>query len=225
LSQDSKYLSEFDPVKSRGHERRFALSLEWVEPLLCPGEVVFDFGQSLEECPFDQAVRRLFPGVVLHTTGDADLRYRLTTACDSVHGVVAMEILEHMKDRQEDELAVYSQSGIRNLLAEALRILKPGGWLLLTTPNLSRYTCAWNLVRGERAEWCHAHVREFGYAELLRFVISAGFIIEKAATVDVWETLPCPEELVAVMDRLCPEIPRGDCTFMLARKPEDAQCD
>ena len=224
------YLAEFDPRQCGGHELRYARSLEWLEPLLLPGAVVYDFGRGsyggstglygsgAEEWPFNAAVRRLFP-VTLHSTGAADLRYPLLLPDAACDGVLAMETVEHMKDREED-VDTFRYSGVRNLLAEAFRLLRPGGWLFLTTPNGSQYGCAWRLLCGHSALWGLDHVREFGYCEIQQFVRDAGFTIERGDALDVWEKLECPPILSNLMDQLRPDLPRGDCTFLVARKPQ-----
>jgi SAM-dependent methyltransferase len=219
-----KYLAEFDPAQCGGHALRYAMSLQWLEPLLTPGAVVLDFGRGScpgqsAVCPFDAVLPRLFP-VDLRGSGKADLRYPLPIDGETADGVLLMETIEHLKDREESDVENFGYSGIRNVLSEARRILKPDGWLFLTTPNLSRYTCAWNLVRGESAHWVLAHCHEFGYCELQRFLTDAGFTIERIETPAVWEPLECPHILKAVMEHLAPDVPRGDCIFVLARKPE-----
>lgn len=223
-----QYLHLFDPAKCGGHEKRYALSLEWIVPLEnaqnfdddpCPN-IIIDFGQNIDEAPFDLALHQLLP-VLVRSTGKQDLRYPTNLADNNYAGVCAMEILEHMKDRVEDRIDEMCYSGIRNLLAEAFRILRPGGWMFLSTPNLSQYGCAWRLIRGDAANWNLCHAREFGFLELQQFVAEAGFSIERIAAVNVWDPLPCPGELAVLMDRLCPAVPHdGDCIFLIARKPE-----
>lgn len=214
-----KYLDQFDHAKCHGHEGRFALSLTWIESLLVSGALVYDFGQNGGDNPFNQVLARLFP-VSLHTTGEADLRHRLPIADATADGCTVMETLEHVKDRVEDPVDVFTYSGIRNCLAEACRILKPGGWMFLSTPNACQYGTIWRLVRGEASNWCLAHLREFGWCELQQFVTEAGFRIERIEAVTVWDPLECPHVLKAVVEHLAPDVPRGDCIFLLARKPE-----
>ncbi len=217
-----KFAQYFDEACCHGHAKRFALSLEWLEPLLTPGSVVYDFGQDLEHCPLETVVRRLFPQVTLLTTGDADVRYPVPVPDAVADGVCVCEILEHMKDRTEDRVDEFTHSGIRNILSEAFRVLKPGGWAFFSTPNGSQYGCAWRLVRGGSPLWCDVHTHEYAWDEFRWFVTTAGFRIERIEAVNVWEELECPQELRDVMDRLCPDVQRGHCIFCLARKPEAA---
>ncbi|MGA2035868.1 MAG: methyltransferase domain-containing protein [Thermoguttaceae bacterium] len=210
-----KYLEEFDAAECGGHARRYAVSLEWIEPLLLPGAVIYQTGRGF--CPFDLAARRLFP-IDLRSTGQSDLRYPLPLAAEIADGIFCMETIEHIDDPADCDGEMFHDAGIHNLLSECHRILKPGGWLFLTTPNANQYGCAWRLVKGDSPRWCNGHIRELGYWELLHFVRRAGFGVERIETRDVWEDLPCPTELRQAMDRLAPGVPRGHCVFMLARK-------
>jgi len=214
-----KYLAAFNPDECKGHERRFALTLEWLEPLLIQDAAVFDFGADMERNVFDVALRRLFPQIQLRNTSSNDLRLPLPIVPAIADGVLVMEVLEHMKDRPTDPVDTLCYTGVRTVLQEALRLLKPGGWMFLSTPNASQYGTAWRLVRGGSTSWCEAHQHEFGWHELLWWVTNTGFVIERAEAVNVWEELECPQELRDVMDRLCPDMPRGHCSFILARKP------
>jgi SAM-dependent methyltransferase len=218
-----KFTDWFDADYCHGHDSRFAESVAWMEPHLRPGAEVVDFGRGLEENPFDTAIRKGFPDVRWRTTGDADLRYPLPHATASVDGVCLMEVIEHLRDRDESPADFWEYSGIKNCLSEAFRILKPGGWAFLSTPNGSRYTCAWNVVRGESPAWVRAHVRELGFCEFTTLLAEAGFVVERIQTLDVFDHQDYPAELAAVMDAICPYVPRGHSIFCLARKPESAR--
>jgi len=219
-----RFLSEFDGLDCKGHERRFAASLDWITPLLLPEAVVYDFGQGLDGCPFTRVVQRMFPLVDLRNTGAADLRFPIPVPDSCADVALAMEIIEHMKDRETDAVDQYCFSGVKNLLAEAYRVLRPGGALFLSTPNGSQYTTAWRLIRGDGSTWYYAHIHEFGFNELQSVVGAAGFVIQRIEAVDVWEPQDCPHLLRAMMEHLAPAIPRGDCLFLLACKPEVTPC-
>lgn len=217
-----QYLDLFDPGRCQGHETRFAASLQWLAPCLTAGAIWYDFGRGQENCPLTTAIRRHFPAVDWRTTGDADLRYPLPLPDACCEAVCATEILEHMQDPPEDPPHTFFYHGVTNLLSEALRIVRPGGRLFLTTPNHSQYGCAWRLVSGGTSLWNYAHVHEFGWHELRHFITTAGWQIDRMETVDVWEDLPCPAELREVIDRLAPDVPRGHCIFALCRRPAAA---
>jgi hypothetical protein len=209
----------FNDAYCSGHAKRFALSMQIIGPRLADGGVVYDFGQGVAGCPFNQEAKRRYPNVDLRDTGSADLRYPLDVAEGIADGVLAMEIVEHMRDRDDDPIDTFSGSGAKNLLVEAFRILRPGGWLFLTTPNGSQYGCAWRLVSGHGSRWVDDHVREFGWWEIQRDVEAAGFKIESATALDVYESQFCDPALKLTMDFLRPNVPRGDCIFIIAIRP------
>ena len=123
-----------------------------------------------------------------------------------------------MKDRAEDDVTMFTYSGIRNLLSECFRILRPGGWLFLSTPNLASLGCLWTHLQGDAAHWHKPHVRELGPEELRWFLEQAGFHLARLEGVDVWPARDCPPELAALALRLAPQVPRADCLFVLAEK-------
>jgi SAM-dependent methyltransferase len=213
-----KYQAETITEQSPGGDGRYALALEWIEPLVQARAVVYDLGQNMQDNPFDRHVRRLFD-VDLRGTGDADLRYPFPIADGVADGVIAMEILEHMKDRREDPLQTFCYSGAKTLLRESYRILKPGGWFLLTTPNLCQYAAIWGLARGESPAWVE-YQREYAWREIAPLLEAAGFRIERLQAVLPHYEEQCPPEFAAVLDQLCPDVPRLPVIFALARKPE-----
>jgi SAM-dependent methyltransferase len=212
-----KYQSETITEQSPGGDGRYALALEWIEPLVLPKAVVYDLGQNMENNVFDRHDRRLF-GVDLRGTGDADLRYPFPIASDAADGVIAMEILEHMKDRTDDPLQTFCYSGAKTLLCESFRILKPGGWFLLTTPNLSQYAAVWRLACGDAPAWVE-HCREYAWNEISPMLLKVGFQIEQIESVLPFYEEQCPAEFANLLDRLCPNVPRLPVIFALSRKP------
>lgn len=91
----------------------------------------------------------------------------------SFDGLFAGEILEHLPRPEE-------------ALWEWNRVLKPGGTLILTTPNRERRT---NMLNRENWPYSPDHLREFGFAELNREMLPrAGFkpIKKKGIYLELW---------------------------------------
>src|SRR4029450_9844007 len=76
----------------------------------------------------------------------------------------AGELIEHLADP-------------RSGLAEFQRVLKPGGILILTTPNRLRLA---NVVDGSERPYSPDHLSELSYDELQRMLPEQGFAVEQA---------------------------------------------
>lgn len=87
--------------------------------------------------------------------------------------VLALEIIEHMP-KTRGEL----------LLKEIMRVLKPGGKLILCTPNKFSQEGLWGYYWGEKIRkkrweaWDETHVHIYSSPEIIRLVKTAGFAVD-----------------------------------------------
>lgn len=115
---------------------------------------------------------------------DKDYPTRIPLNNDSVEFVFALEVVEHMVSPS-------------HLFAEAFRICAPGGYLLVTTPNVTRIGSVFKLLIGRsnfdrltapdyenpEDEW-RPHFREYTMAEVGEFFRRAGFqVVERHWTI------------------------------------------
>jgi hypothetical protein len=107
-------------------------------------------------------------------------------------------------------------------LVDLNRVLRPGGFLFLTTPNIARWGAVHALLNHqtpylygvfERTPSPDRHNREYTVPEVAKMAEAAGFHVERAEGISVY-----PSHV------LIPPVPgvdptnRGDTVFLLARK-------
>jgi 2-polyprenyl-3-methyl-5-hydroxy-6-metoxy-1,4-benzoquinol methylase len=104
----------------------------------------------------------------------ANLAHTFPYARNSFEAITAMEILEHIVD------TTY-------FLSECRRVLKPGGHLYLSTPNLASVSNRIRLVFGKYPSWMDyrlentvGHVRNYTLPILKQHLAEIGFHVEQA---------------------------------------------
>ena len=105
-----------------------------------------------------------------------DLEHELIPFSDNEFDfIMASEVLEHFRFHPSI------------FFKEVSRVLKPGGHLIITTPNLIRLNNVLKLIAGRSINWDisdkywdGAHVREFTASEVIFLASNAGLTLEKA---------------------------------------------
>ncbi len=198
------------------HQLRFQLSLEWLAPHLGPKVRVLELGGM---SPFSGMIMPRIGG--MHGAPE-DLRGKIQREDERYDVVLCMEVIEHIADT--DGLHTEWQGdGVRNMLRETFRVLKPGGLLFLTTPNAASITAIHHALQLGPPMIYRPHVREYAPYELDVIVRDAGFEIERRETIDTWRNAITPRRHTDIKNFLhhagFPENLRGEDIFMLARKP------
>lgn len=99
----------------------------------------------------------------------ADLNHPLPFRDASLDGVTLIEVIEHI---------VRAES----LVEEMARVVRPGGWLVLTTPNVVHLTYRWRALTGHAPKQEGYHYRFFTQKRLLRILRERGFSLEARAS-------------------------------------------
>lgn len=130
------------------------------------------------------------------------------------HVVLCCELIEHL------------QSDPMHMLWECNRVLEPGGWLLVTTPNIAGCRAIEGLLVGcapyllsqyNVHQTADQHNREYAPYEIGVALAAAGFTVVELETEDVWSrSNPAILDLLRQV-HITIEL-RGDNIFALARK-------
>lgn len=112
----------------------------------------------------------------------SDLRYDIDADDGSVDVLFSLEVVEHIKDQAETQLAevvLFRGTGVTRYCSEMRRVCRAGGILLLTTPNPCSLRVLQNLVSGLPPMVFRPHVREYTKTELVEML--QGFALESYA--------------------------------------------
>jgi SAM-dependent methyltransferase len=187
------------------HVRRYVTSLTWVPE----GE-----GRVIDPA----AGNGLFPALLRHFRRcEVEVpayfnleKDRAPYPDEAFDGVVLMEVLEHFT---VDPMGA---------VAELNRMLKPGGFLFLTTPNIASWVSLYNLIHYhspymygvfERHHCPDRHNREYTVLEVGRLAEAVGFRVERLEAITVYPDHDAVGPIPGIRSEN-----RGDTTFLLARK-------
>jgi SAM-dependent methyltransferase len=99
----------------------------------------------------------------------ADLNRPLPFRDASLDGLCLVEVIEHIVRAEQ-------------LVEEMARVLRPGGWLVLTTPNVVHWTYRWRALTGHAPKQEGYHYRFFTRERLARMLAARGFALEARAS-------------------------------------------
>lgn len=205
------------------HAHRLFLSRNWLKECIAgsTGQInALDLG---EEGVASDFWRTEFPSIHWQNT-DWDLRYVWDLPADSFDLVTATELIEHISDPPNElHNEGFYRVGVKNVLKESFRVLKPGGALFLTTPNAASLIHL-SAVLHEDPPWhFYFHVREYTMDEIRKELKEAGFIIEKTKDIQCLSTDPGVDLHTLFQLLLQYEFSaqgRGDELFVVGRKPK-----
>jgi SAM-dependent methyltransferase len=167
------------------HKRRLAESYLAIKQYIVTGkEKVLEMGENGN---FSDFLLGEHEGLQL-TKPTSDLRHYLNLTGGEFDIILNMEVLEHIKDQCESVAHMFDGSGARTFIDECYRLLKPGGYMLLTTPNAHSLDNIERILNYQPPYVYRPHVREYAIFEVKALLLNAGFEITSERTVDVWDT-------------------------------------
>jgi hypothetical protein len=164
------------------HRVRYLRTMDWLEPLLERAASILEIGPRSPITTYLVEYRGLSVDNV-----ERDLRYPFEAADQSYDLVLNMEVIEHLKDRDEDNVDYRDRtrmtwSGIKSCLSECQRVLVPGGAMLCTTPNPSSTSAIQRVLAYQVGMVYAPHVRELSLSELVIRLGEAGFEVVRLET-------------------------------------------
>ncbi|HNC09544.1 MAG TPA: methyltransferase domain-containing protein [Anaerolineales bacterium] len=205
------------------HSARLYLSGQWIKEALAtkPGELT---GLDLGTRSIATELWSLwFPQVQWKNT-DFDLRTAWNVAPSSVDVIVCTELVEHLPDLLDGKTfnETFIASGLKGLLSEAWKALKPGGFLFITTPNAASVLHIKATLEKRPPWFFDKHIREYTLGELLPPIQQTGFQVYRAEDVHCM-SIYTYTDFVNLFEFLLANgystDGRGDDLFILAQKP------
>jgi SAM-dependent methyltransferase len=198
------------------HKKRILKSIEWLAPYIRADSSILELGGGM----FPEIFQAVYPDIRGDNT-NTDLRFPLPIPSEQYDVVVNTELIEHLKDRVESPVDRFDFSGLRMLLSESYRVLKPGGITFVTTPNASSMGVIYRILMGRPPYYYLPHVREYTIHEVRDFLEELHFSVERIETLNVYNDLT-PDKRDEILHLLASKgyslDYRGECTFIVARK-------
>lgn len=156
----------------RIHSKRFENTVALLEEFPVKGAEVLSIGG---EHGILRDYLSLNASRITVTTGD--VRKPFPYPENSFDLVLCLEVIEHIKDISPagDTTAVFTGSGITVILNEMFRVLKAGGCLLLSTPNVHCFRNAINWFFKQEMSTYFQHPRELTESYLVTRLRETGF--------------------------------------------------
>lgn len=163
------------------HKHRLYLTVQWLKSISPQDSgqlTALDLG---EMSPSSDLFDHYLPNVSWTNT-TSDLRYQWPYPDDTFDLMACTELLEHVSDLPEGLSDTFFKTGLKALLKEMHRVLKPGGRVLITTPNAGSILHFRAALDGYAPWFYTQHVREYTIGELSAEIAESGLTVERCQT-------------------------------------------
>lgn len=198
IKPDDEYLSDWFLLFTRNHSARLAFDLECVKANTGKDQRIIEYGAvpllltgALKEEGYDVVALDLNPDKYAIAANKLGIEIR---QCDIEREVVPFDD-EEFDVVLFNELFEHLRINLIFTMKEVYRILKPGGFMLLSTPNLRSLGGIRNLILRDQSYSCMGdiyrqyetldklgfmgHVREYTVSEVADFLGKIGFQVTK----------------------------------------------
>lgn len=153
------------------HLNRYLITLQYLRDMNFKGNVLEIGGYDA----ISEVIRREFPDNNYYNTS-VDLRNERFLSPDNTYDfILNLEVLEHIAEADEYKKQVFNNNGAKHFLFECYRVLKPGGQMLLTTPNSNSYFVFLKMLE-LRAPWVfESHYKEYTVYQVIEMLSNINF--------------------------------------------------
>jgi SAM-dependent methyltransferase len=179
------------------HKHRFNITISHLEEggFLGDGTNVLELGTPTV---FTGMLNERFDVNITNTS--TDLRYDIPITEEKFDLILCMELIEHIKDQNTEDvgqLSSFNGSGIKNLISECARLLKIGGALFVSTPNVHCYRVFENWCKNMDLYTYSPHPRELSMS-YLQEVLGEHFYLT-AKYIKCWDCHGADKKLMGAM--------------------------
>ena len=205
---------------ARTHYARYLETVDRLWNFIPEGAEILEFGDI-------SPVTAYFRGYAKTASYENDLRYPVTLPDASQDVIMLLEVAEHIKDQDArpgdiGAIAMFNWSGLNTLFHESYRILRPGGIMVVTTPNVCSVSSLARIIQSEHPFEHFPHVREHAPRDIQATAERAGFSVDAFST--FFSFMPRPgvdrekirDAIIALGGN---PADRGDTMFFVFRKP------
>lgn len=204
---------------STTHRRRYALTLKFA----IDNGVINADSRVLELTPknaFTHLIEHVFTGIKVKNT-EYELRKPFPEPSNYYDCLFHMEVIEHLKDIETDEnFHKFDKSGVMDNLKACYEVLKPGGHIIMTTPNANGYRTLVNVLEYRHPFMYSPHPRELSITDVRDYLTEAGFEVKKIETINSWsetDSFKHLDEMLRAYNYSTND--RHDNMFVIAMKP------